>query len=349
MPGVNALRALAIVLVVLYHLGQPFSGSLGVNAFFVMSGFLITSILLREFRETGDISFRNFYRRRAFRIFPTFYLCWIATTIVFLLQHKTIRIWEAIASFFYAADYGRAFLPLDRQLTFHMSISWSLAIEEQFYLLWPLLLLYLLRKPAQIKRTLGIIILAVWVWRAVLMLGFGVSWLYVYNAFDTRIDSILVGSFLAILVQEDQAPEALVWWLRSQWLALIPVFLLVASSARDLHPSTSDAVQLINFTLQPVVLMILVIQWIYWGHSSWGVMRWKPVTYLAKISYALYLYHAIVLMIRPRISFIKQRPTELILMFLMACASYHLVEKPFMEMRDRGAKAKREALGSVSV
>jgi peptidoglycan/LPS O-acetylase OafA/YrhL len=96
--GLDAARALAVILVLIDHfrvfdyfsLAHLATGSLGVMIFFVLSGFLITSMLLKEFRQTGNISLANFYRRRAYRIFPNFYCCWILTTVVYFLGRDLI-------------------------------------------------------------------------------------------------------------------------------------------------------------------------------------------------------------------------------------------------------------------
>ena len=140
----------------------------------------------------------EFYRRRAFRIFPAFYCCWIVATVVDLAFHEFY--WKgALTSFFYMMDYGRAF-HTGELAYLHMWISWSLAIEEKFYLLWPLLLIFLLRKRSTMVRTMVLIILGLWTYRAVLYLGLGVRWDYVYSAFDMRADALLAGCLLAILV-----------------------------------------------------------------------------------------------------------------------------------------------------
>ena len=210
--GLDALRALAISLVLLDHYElldhlwggrHLYFGSLGVMIFFVLSGFLITSMLLKEYRRSGSISLRNFYRRRAYRIFPTFYVCWIITTIVECLAH-TYRWKTSVVSFFYLMDYGRALFPLSERPYLHLWISWSLAIEEKFYLLWPLLLLLLLKRQSALIRTMCAIIAGLWIYRAILFLGFHVSWEYLYSAFEMRADSLLTGCLLSILVERER-------------------------------------------------------------------------------------------------------------------------------------------------
>jgi len=112
--GVDAMRALAIVMVLGFHLFGVLSGSLGVMIFFVLSGFLITSVLLKDIRRTGTISFRNFYSRRALRIFPNFYAAWLLEFLVFRMDHQLVVKWQAASAFFYVSNYARALLPLQQ-------------------------------------------------------------------------------------------------------------------------------------------------------------------------------------------------------------------------------------------
>src|SRR3984885_14864774 len=231
--GLDALRALAVTLVLADHYRvtdhlfrtHPELGWLGVMIFFVLSGFLITSILLREHAATGSISLRDFYRRRAFRIFPAFYCCWMVATVVDLAFREFH--WKgALTSFFYMMDYGRAFHAGELAYS-HMWISWSLAIEEKFYLLWPLLLLFLLKnKRSMMLRTMSLIILGLWTYRALLYLGVGVRWSYVYCAFEMRADALLAGCLLAILLRDDRTRLLCCRLLRWQWLGLLPPLFL---------------------------------------------------------------------------------------------------------------------------
>jgi peptidoglycan/LPS O-acetylase OafA/YrhL len=291
--GLDAVRALAVSLVLIDHFmladhlfGIRFGlGSFGVMMFFVLSGFLITSMLLKEFRRTGGISLSNFYRRRAYRIFPTFYCCWILTTVVECLAHQFY--WKtAVASFFYFMDYWRAFAPQNIQS--HMWVSWSLAVEEKFYLLWPLLLLFLLKKQAKIIRAIALIILGQWAYRAVLLLVFQVRWSYIYNTFDMRVDALLVGCLLAILVENDSTRLLCCGLLRWQWLSILPP---AALAFVVLAPQSNNAAALAIFSIQPVIIAAMLLQAIYWGWKSWTICGSAIVRATAHLSYALYLYH----------------------------------------------------------
>jgi peptidoglycan/LPS O-acetylase OafA/YrhL len=336
--GLDALRALAVILVLIDHFlvidhfwGIHFPlGPLGVTIFFVLSGFLITSILLTEYRKTGGIRLGNFYRRRAFRIFPTFYCCWLLTMGFDYLIHRFD--WRAgVISFFYMMDYGRAHFRESVLPHFPMWVTWSLAVEEKFYLLWPLLLLALLKRR-RIIRTLALIILGLWVYRAVLYVGFHVSWDWVYNTFDMRVDSLLVGCLLSIMVHAKRTRLLCCSVLRSQWMAAISLAILVFLMVQ---PWGHTARFIAAWTLQPPVVAVMLLQVAYWGAKSWALCRIALVRFIASISYALYLYHRLAgeVVAFFRIPHLGYSTAALTL--LMSTASYYLLEQPFMRMRDR--------------
>src|SRR6266568_3863839 len=150
LPALDGLRAVAVGVVMVYHFGiNAVPGDLGVSAFFVLSGFLITWLLLKEHGTTGDVSLRQFYTRRVLRIFP------------------------APSALLYLVNYFNA---LHGHPTTSIAHAWSLGIEEQFYLLWPLLLLGLLQGGvARVARALVFLIVVVVAWRCVLLFGLHVD------------------------------------------------------------------------------------------------------------------------------------------------------------------------------
>jgi peptidoglycan/LPS O-acetylase OafA/YrhL len=338
-PGLDAMRASAILMVVLYHWGIPVSGALGVIVFFVLSGFLITGMLIKEHGRTGTIAIGRFYGRRAFRIFPAFYLCWIVTIILILRAHAEVNWKQAFESFFYLADYGRALLPLKDQITYPMGVSWSLAVEEQFYLLWPLTLLWILkrRRPAV---AVAWIIATLWVWRAVLVVGFHVSWDYAYNAFDTRADALMVGCWLALILFRGRFTSATLRWLSSKWLVLFPVLGLAVMNTLETRGAIHSTAQVVEFTVAPVLIAILLLQWIYWGLTDWTFLEHPFIKFIARISYSLYLYHGIVFWQIPWVTHLHHanRVVTAALCLILSAASYYGIERPFMQMRDRGRR-----------
>jgi peptidoglycan/LPS O-acetylase OafA/YrhL len=334
--GLDALRVVAIAMVVLYHSGAPVPGPMGVIIFFVLSGFLITSLLLKEIAATGSISTLNFYRRRAYRIFPTFYVCWFLT-ILFTLWHEHSIIWSrAMESFFYLADYGRAFLRANDHRTYPMGISWSLAVEEQFYLLWPLTLAWVIRLRAP-ARAVAVMIAGIWVWRSILLLGFHVPLTYVYNAFDARADALLVGCWLALMVYREKVPLALHRILADKRLVLVPIVVLAILGSLDLKPSPRTI--LIDLTLEPLFAAMLLLQLAFWGAYGWRFLEHPGIKFVARLSYAIYLYHPLTTAVGDLLHLHHGRGLLGAVLFLpVASASYYWIERPFMRMRDRGRR-----------
>jgi peptidoglycan/LPS O-acetylase OafA/YrhL len=355
-PGLDAIRAAAVSMVVFMHFGYlPTAfGELGVMTFFVLSGFLITRILLKEYLKTGTISLREFYRRRTLRIFPSFYICWLLETLLIVIHREHIRWWEPWASFFYLSDYARAIAgPTTIR---HMVVAWSLAIEEQFYLLWPAVLLWILVSRRKASRAVALFIVAVWIHRAMLFAAFHVSYGYIYNAFDTRIDALMIGSLLAILTVDAAASplidDALAWAVKSPWLAVLPFAGILLTVVFDPSIKTIPWLSMTAFSLQPVFVAVLLIQAVCFGNFEWRWLGHNSLRFIARISYALYLYHFVVISEGERISFAGYSGEflgfrvldpahhvrlllRLIPALILPIISYYAVELPFMRLRDR--------------
>lgn len=150
------------------------------TAFFVLSGFLITWLLLKENEKSGTVSLSGFYMRRVLRIFPAFYCYWTLLIILLLLKHQVIPWPHAWSSVFYTSNY---YIALNGDPENGFSHTWSLAIEEQFYLLWPLAFLLWRRNLARLTGHLVCIIGAVWLYRALLVFLLKVDQAYIYAAF----------------------------------------------------------------------------------------------------------------------------------------------------------------------
>jgi peptidoglycan/LPS O-acetylase OafA/YrhL len=191
-PSLDGIRALAAMCVVGLHGAYDFiPGRLGVLVFFVLSGFLITRLLLIEENKTGTICLKRFYERRSFRIFPAFYAYCVAVTI-YLLPNPP---WAKLATcYFYVSNYALVWMRPD----FPMPGAWSLSIEEQFYLLWPASFRHLVRRGKDLLKILAGIVIAVQMWKLVLFFAHADSE-YLHSASDTRCSDLLIGCILAIL------------------------------------------------------------------------------------------------------------------------------------------------------
>lgn len=326
---------IAIASVILYHAGVStvFSARHGVAGFFVLSGFLITWLLLHEFEKHDKISLKNFYARRTLRIFPAYY-CFVFVTLAWELYRQNDAIEPLLApTLFYYVNYYNA-------IEGHQSISvahlWSLAIEEQFYLLWPVLFLFLIKmKRTLIYTTLLGIIMAVAVWRSVAYsyLDFGAS--YAYNAFDTRADNLLIGCLLAFLIRNAT------WKNTFQSLTSKPIYILFILFLLYLSQNVSSNHYRYGpgFTIDAVLLAILLVQLIRASQSKWLHFLEHPISiYLGKISYPLYLWHIWGLQAGAKIFNNNQFfsvSSGIIISIILASLSYHIVEKTFLKLKKR--------------
>jgi peptidoglycan/LPS O-acetylase OafA/YrhL len=332
-PALNGLRAVAVLCVVLYHAGLPAPGGFGVLVFFVLSGFLITWLLLNEFQKTGDLSFRKFYARRSLRIFPAFYAYSGLLLCFLLLTHKHIVVPQALASLLYLNDYYQAILG-DPNTGF--SHTWSLAVEEQFYLIWAPALLVLLRSR-KVLPTLLTAIVVLCIYRLVLAFS-GVNQGYIYEAFDTRADHLLTGCLLAYLLFERKWARLFQMACRP-WFVCIIIVILTAMNAGEFRfgPFYRDTVA---FTFEPLLVAILIPGLISSSGTFGGrILEWSPISGMGRISYSMYLYQQVVISpvekILHRQPLLLQAAASLGATVVAALFSYYVIEKPFLRLKSR--------------
>ncbi len=334
LPGLDGLRMVSVFLVVFYHFGfQAVPGGHGVLAFFVLSGFLITWLLLKEEEKFGAISLRLFYLRRALRIFPAFYCFWILWTSALLIFHKPIHWGQAFSALAYVDNYYQAIFGDPNTGYSH---TWSLGIEEQFYLLWPISLIALRRRPR--ATVLAFAIVTIWIYRVVLEFVVGVHQGYFYEAFDTRADHLLTGCLLAVLLRGGHLSR--LWeWLSTPAMSILTLAALATSAwtAATIGPVYRNVV---GFAIDPLLIAILIVQTIALRKSSlWSWLNWRWVRYLGLTSYSIYLYQQIV--IDPVKGAFAAYPlgvklaAALAAVILVASASYHFIELPALRLKDR--------------
>jgi peptidoglycan/LPS O-acetylase OafA/YrhL len=336
-PKLNGLRAISAFIVVAYHYGVYVPAGFGVLSFFVISGFLITWLLLKERDRTGTVSLSAFYKRRALRIFPAFYVYWFAVVIMLSLAGVRI-IWpQAWASFFYVVNYYQG---LNGYPSSAFSHTWSLAIEEQFYLLWPAAFLLIGSGPRRMFATLVGCIAAIDVYRVGLHFS-GVPEEYIYTALDTRLDHLLVGCAIAVALFYKLGVPLWRVVARRESLAVILGLLTVSIVCGNVYGFLYR--NTIGFAIDPILIGMLLVRLLSRADRETAWMDSKPVVYLGTISYSTYLYQQMLLY--PLVRLLRAVETPEAVTFVLstfavwgaAALSYELVERPFLRLKERWA------------
>ena len=296
-PALDGLRGVAILAILIFHLDWPlFTGSfVGVDIFFVLSGFLITSLLVYEFDASARIHLGHFYVRRVLRLAPALTLMLIVYSAVCLvvLSGPQVRdhLIDAAIAFFYVSNWARAFGIHPPDFLGH---TWSLGIEEQFYLAWPLILYALLRAGMPRWRialfAIGIAI-ACWLTRIGYLLG-GKTIERIYNGLDTRADCLMIGCALGTVLASgllgDTTRAALRRGLRVA-TPLMVLWLLVFSLVGDWQSRWVYYWGLTAVALAAATLILDVVIDPEGPLASMLGSRWLVFT--GSISYGLYLWH----------------------------------------------------------
>jgi len=290
-PGLDGVRALAFLLVYFAHSGLGFfiPGGLGVTIFFFLSGYLITTLLRIESDRTGKISIKQFYLRRTFRIFPPMYvtiLVWMVLATLGILLGPVE--WQpTVLAGLYLTNYTDLFTL--HRIQGGLNILWSLSVEEHFYLIFPWIFLFFMRRrwsPA--KRSIflaGLCVLAL-VWRYVLMTRFHATFNYEHT--DTRFDSILFGCLLAVCLNPflDKMPD----WINkhSSSLAISGLVLLVFCLLIR-TPLFRDT---LRYSLQGIAIGGIFV-YVLNSPKGWLVrcMEQPFLRLIGRRSYAMYLIH----------------------------------------------------------
>ncbi len=353
MPGIDGLRAIAVGSVLIYHLGAAWlpGGYLGVDVFFVISGFLITSLLVSEHRATGRIALRRFWLRRAWRLLPAVLLMMLLTLTAMLILHPEevgrLR-GQVVAALAYVINWHFVFadVPYFEQfgrpsVLLHL---WSLSIEEQFYLVWPPLLALALPRV----RRMGLL-------AAVTLAAGGsaaLAWVLwepfqdpsrIYYGTDTRAVALLCGVALALLAAGVAGGEAVTRWRPAKELvgiagmgAVVVAMLTLGDLEERLYRGG-------------FLLVALATAGAIWAAADSGsilsrVLGVRPMVWIGLRSYGIYLWHwPVIMLTRPDVDVPFDGPTLVALRVGLtlgiAALSYRFVETPLRRHGMAGVRA----------
>jgi len=325
----DGLRAFAVAAVVIFHaLGDRFPGGfLGVDIFFVISGFIITRVLLQEQAETNGISIKRFYIRRIIRLWPAFFALLLAVVAAQTIENVIVNKMEYstyVLTTFAAASAMNWIRAFDFSGGGILGHTWSLSVEEQFYLIWPALLTALIgmKKKKILLIVISIASISI-LWRICLVLD-GATAARTYNGLDTRLDALLIGCALAIFGAENIAAR----WVRT----FIPVCLGFIGLAFTVTWQ-SIFLNTVGFTLVALMAALLVFSAARPDPIVTAVLGNRLAVWLGARSYSLYLWHYPMLHwmgltgLPAKISI----PAAVLASLLAADLSYRFVERPLLK------------------
>jgi len=289
-------------------------GAFGVEVFFVISGLLITMLLLKERKKTGTISLRDFYIRRAYRILPAAYT---VTLIIAVVWHNRVSLWDVLGSVFYVQNFNP-------KASWSLGHMWSLAVEEQFYLLWP----FLLDRFFRYRYRIVIAAMAA----APFFRGFCgyMGWHHAEASwFPCAMDALATGCLLALLVKE----KHIKWAAFDGWF--LPVLAGTLAICQFSYPHGLQP--LVMLSLQNFGIAFCIQQCI---RKEYWILNQKPIMWIGVLSYSIYLCQEPFFQIH-RANIFERFPLNLVCVMAAAIACHYLVEKPFLRLRERRSRDTR--------
>ncbi|MEG4293261.1 acyltransferase [Microcoleus sp. C2C3] len=339
-PSLDGMRTIAFLIVFLSHAGATHivPGGFGVTVFFFLSGYLITTLLRREYEKNQVINFKHFYLRRILRIWPGFYLVLFLGSILTLIGVLAgeIQLPAFLSQVLHYYNYYEAFVTTSGVAP-GTGVYWSLAVEEHFYCLFPFLYISLLKMRVSPQRQMLIlwgICLALLIWRCVLVFGMGANESRIFHLSDTRIDSILFGCALAVngnpVLDPPYGSDRL--WKYFLLPAGITVLLL------SFIYRSPEFANTLRYTIQGLALhgiFIAAIRFPDWG--VFQILNWSWMRFIGLLSYSLYLVHDTVIhavnLYLPQIYGALQGALSLLICFILAYAIYTYIELPCGKLR----------------
>lgn len=325
-PALNGIRGFAVLAVALSHAVPGMGGGrIGVDLFFVLSGYLITRLLEEEMRETGRVDLLAFYIRRALRLMPAFVLlltCYVAGAFIWSdnpLSHLKATFWAAT----YLMTWVEAFAKGTTGLLGH---TWSLAVEEHFYLIWPLII-FASRPKFRLPLTV-VLMLTSAIWRAINLFVLVTPISRSYFAFDTRAESLLIGCTLALVSARftltEHGRKSLVAVALAASFGLMAFLFLDDGSRLIVGPGFT----IIGWAAAAIVAAAML------PTRFRAFLRWPPFVFLGTISYGFYLWHFVLLKTLGSGRIVEDM-LALIATVIVAALSYYGLERPLGRLKPR--------------
>jgi peptidoglycan/LPS O-acetylase OafA/YrhL len=346
--GLDGLRACSILLVMIAHfgLGHIVPGGFGVTVFFFISGFLITRLLLVEYEIENKISISSFYIRRTFRIIPAMLVFVIVAELIWLFWGQSFNSLDVLSTVFFGTNYYKLYVgysdfisSITEQVVFHpFKILWSLAVEEHYYLVFPLIFSLMILSKRKFISFLIVASLFALGLRIYYVFSLGLTIPFTYYSTETRLDAILIGSLFSIFTTFNKF-NRFILQTYFFWIGLI----LICGSLVYRDPAFRET---FRYTIQSIGIALVIFNILFNSNSTLiGLFRnlldSKVFIYIGKISYSLYLYHWLGLLIA-NYYFIQFSPLWLAtcysFSFLAAHLSYIFVEKVAIRFRKHNFK-----------
>ncbi|HAR6119557.1 TPA: acetyltransferase [Staphylococcus pseudintermedius] len=344
MPGLDGVRAVAVIAIIIYHLNPQWlsGGFLGVDTFFVISGYLITSLLLTEYHNTGKIELMSFWLRRVKRLIPAVLFLVMGVIVLSLIFMPTeiqkVRA-DSIAAIFYVSNWWYIMQNVDYFEQFAvqpLKHLWSLAIEEQFYLVFPIVLLSLLSFIRRLKsiRIIFLILLVISMIAMMVLYVPNENVARVYFGTDTRIQTLLMGVLLALVWPPFQLKAKVNCQMRTMIDTAGVVGLAILFICFKFVSETNSILYYGGFFLISTVTLLVIASSVHPSGYFAKFLGNKVFTFIGSRSYSLYLWHYPIIVLIHHQFVQGQIPplvyvVEILLMVLMAEFSYKFIEQPF--------------------
>jgi len=346
LPSLNGLRAISIIIVLLFHLFRfnivinqdiaaripILNGRFGVNIFFVISGFIITTLLLREEKRFGKISIKHFYIRRTLRIFPAYYFLLFFYLILQLAGYISISgsAWATALTYTKYLNYKEEY---------YTSHAWSLAIEENFYLLWPLIFTL----GDKIRKRLAAFFILLPPFIRLYSHYHPFPWLSEQSIF-IRIDAIAIGCFVALFNNEIVEKIKQNW--NTLFLCSLGILFLLPWLAALVSYTPLELIFIFFGVLTGIIANIIItaimLYSVYGPKGRWyKLLNSKIFNYIGILSYSLYLWQQF--FISKTAWWITRFPQNLCFIFSAALISHYLIEKPFLKLKSKISTKRKDA------